>query len=94
MLSDSKPLQFGDLKVKIYDFELVGDVLPMHNHGVQDVHISIVARGFIKAHGDGWEVEAKAGQILDFKPDQAHEFTALENNSRLININKNYLPQG
>lgn len=94
MLSDSPPLKFGDLDVKIYDFDVIGDVLPMHTHDDYTVHITIVARGFIKAHGNGWETEAKAGQILDFKPGQEHEFIALEDNTRIINIVKNMAPKG
>jgi hypothetical protein len=31
---------------------------------------------------------AKAGDVLDWKPGQAHEFIALEPNSRFVNIVK------
>jgi quercetin dioxygenase-like cupin family protein len=87
-----KPLfNMGDLKGNIYDFENVGDVLERHSHTVADVHITIVARGRIKAMGDGWEQECEAGKILNFEPNNEHEFVALEDNSRIINIIKNYI---
>lgn len=94
MLLDNPVKQFGDLQTKMYDFQYIGDVLPMHDHDDQTVHITVVARGSIKAHGDGWEVQAKSGQILDFKPGQQHEFVALEDNTRIINIVKNMAPKG
>ena len=94
MLLDNPIKQFGDLQTKIYDFQFVGDVLPMHDHDETTVHITIVARGSIKAYGDGWELEAKSGQILDFRPGQQHEFAAIEDNSRIINIVKNMAQKG
>lgn len=87
MLLD-RPLALGKLTGTIYDFENVGDELPRHNHGETDIHISIVARGKVKAFGDGWETEADAGTILDWQVWQYHAFIALEPNTRLINIVK------
>lgn len=84
-----KPLQeLGDLKGTIYDFEKVGDILPKHVHTADNVHITIVARGRIKAYSHDWEMEAEAGRVLDFRPDEPHEFMALEDNTRIINIVK------
>jgi quercetin dioxygenase-like cupin family protein len=84
-----KPFQLGDLAGTIYDFEQSGDVLPMHEHDEKTVHISIIARGSFKAHGDGWEIMAKSGDVLDWNPFEPHEFVALEPNSRLVNLPKN-----
>jgi len=80
----------GKLTCTIYDFDLVGDELPMHVHGPTDIHISIVARGKIYAFGpDGsWGTEAETGALLDWDVGQYHGFTALEPNTRLINIVK------
>ena len=78
----------GDLRGSIYDFEKVGDILPKHVHTSDNVHITIVARGRIKAYSHDWEMEAEAGRVLDFRPDEPHEFMALEDNTRIINIVK------
>lgn len=86
----SKPIEnLGNVKGTIYDFEKVGDILSKHNHTEDSVHITIVARGKIKAYSHDWEIEAIAGQILDFRPNEPHEFMALEDNTRIFNILKN-----
>jgi quercetin dioxygenase-like cupin family protein len=87
MLS-SKEFSLGDLKGVIFDFEKSGDVLPKHVHTEVDNHITIVAKGSIKAYSHDWEVEAKAGQILDFKAGEPHEIIALEDSTCIINIVK------
>ena len=85
-----KPLEnLGLLRGAMYDFEKVGDLLPKHNHAEKTAHITIVARGKIKAYSHDWELEAIAGQILDFPAGQPHEFMALEDNTRIFNIIKN-----
>jgi quercetin dioxygenase-like cupin family protein len=72
----------------IYTFEKAGDVLLMHNHTEATAHISVVVCGKIKAHGDGWESEHSSGEVIDFPANQAHEFIALEDNTRIVNIRK------
>lgn len=85
-----KPLEnLGSIRGGMYDFQKVGDILPKHNHAENSVHITIVARGKIKAYSHDWELEAVAGQILDFRPGEPHEFMALEDNTRIFNILKN-----
>jgi len=84
-----KQRKFGKVFTLVYDFPEIDDVLPMHNHTEIDVHFSIVARGSFRVHGDGWELISKAGDVVDWEPGKAHEFIALESNSRLINIPKN-----
>lgn len=83
-----KPLRFGVIEGTIYDFPEVGDVLPMHSHREVDTHITIVARGSFRILGDGWEKTYSAGDIMDWMPDQQHEFVSLEPNSRCVNIRK------
>lgn len=80
--------KLGDLKGTIYDFEAAGDILPKHVHTEENVHITIVARGKIKAYSHDWEREATAGQILDFRAGEPHEIIALEDNTRIVNIVK------
>lgn len=78
----------GDIRGVMYDFEKVGDILPKHNHDENTVHITIVARGKLKAYSHDWEKEAVAGQLLDFRAGEPHELMALENNTRIFNIIK------
>lgn len=84
----SAPLSAGKLSGVVYTFEKAGDILPMHTHTGGDAHITIVARGKVKAHGNEWEAEYSSGAIVDFPTDQSHEFVALEDNSRIVNIIK------
>ena len=83
-------LELGDLRGSMYDFEKAGDILPKHNHDETNVHITIVARGKIKAYSHDWEKEAIAGQIIDFRPGEPHELMALEDNTRIFNIVKKF----
>jgi quercetin dioxygenase-like cupin family protein len=82
------PLVAGKLSGGVYTFEKAGDMLPMHTHTGGNAHITIVARGKIKAHGNEWEAEYSAGAVIDFPTDQSHEFIALEDDSRIVNIIK------
>jgi len=80
----------GDLKGSMYDFEKSGDVLPKHIHDENSTHITIVAKGKIKAYSHDWSMEAVAGQLLDFRPNEPHEIMALEDNTRIFNIVKKF----
>lgn len=84
----TKPITFGKLSGVVYDFPAAVDDFPMHSHGEADVHITVVARGSFKAHGNGWERVFKAGDVVDWRPNDPHEFVALEDNSRIVNIVK------
>lgn len=86
----SKSIKLGDIVGTIYDFEVTGDVLPKHNHTEDNVHITIVARGSIKAYSHDWEQVALSGKILDFRAGEPHEIIALEDNTRIINIVKKF----
>ena len=90
MLSANHLKGLGDLNITIYDLEKVGDVGEMHTHDESTNHITIVARGKLRAHGDGWEQFATAGQMLDFQVGKAHELTALEDGTRIFNIIKRF----
>ncbi len=85
-----KPLEnLGAIRGGMLDFEKAGDVLPKHNHAESDVHITIVARGKLRAYSHDWSVDADAGQILDFRAGEPHTLMALEDNTRIFNITKN-----
>lgn len=79
---------FGNLKVKIYDFEISGDILPMHVHDEDTSHITIVSRGKIKAYGESWERILESGQVIDFTSGMMHEIVSLEDNTRIVNVLK------
>ena len=85
---EAKPIEFNDLRGTIYDFPLVGDILPMHWHTSENVHITVVCRGSFKATGPNWEKIISAGDVINWEPLQQHEFASLEPNSRLVNIVK------
>jgi quercetin dioxygenase-like cupin family protein len=84
------PLNLGDIHGAIYDFEFAGDILPKHTHTENDVHITIVTRGKLKAYSHDWEKEAIAGQVIDFRVGEPHELMALEDNTRIVNIIKKH----
>jgi quercetin dioxygenase-like cupin family protein len=85
------PLQnLGDIRGARYDFEKAGDVLPKHVHSENDNHITIVARGRVKAYSHDWSIEATAGQLIDFRAGEPHELAALEDNTRIFNIIKKH----
>jgi quercetin dioxygenase-like cupin family protein len=84
----SKNLSAANLTGVIYDFEVAGDVLPMHNHTELNAHLTVVARGSVKASSEGWERIFKSGAIIDFPANQPHEFVALEDQTRIVNITK------
>ena len=90
MLLVNQLTNLGDIKGVMYDFEKIGDVLEKHVHTEDDVHITIVARGKIKAYSHDWEKEAVAGQLIDFRPGEPHEIMALEDNTRIFNIVKKH----
>ena len=81
-------ISYGKLSGTIYDFPEANDILPMHTHLENTVHITIVARGSFRSHGDGFDITVKAGDVLDWPVNQNHEFIALEPNSRIVNIIK------
>ena len=85
-----KQFNVGDLSGSIYDFEKVGDVVPKHVHDEKDTHITIVTKGRLKASSHDWEIEAVAGQILDFRAGEPHELMALEDNTRILNLGKKF----
>jgi quercetin dioxygenase-like cupin family protein len=83
-----KPISLGKLTGVIYDFLSADDVLPMHQHTPETNHITVVARGSFRTHGNGWERTIKAGDVVDWPDNDPHEFIALEDNSRIVNIIK------
>jgi len=85
----TKQADFGGLKVVIHDLQVAGDVLPLHVHDCSSVHITVVARGRIKAFSHDWEKEASAGVVLNFREGEPHEIVALEDGTRIVNVLRN-----
>ena len=92
MLSVKDLQNLGELRGNMYDFEKAGEIVSMHTHDDHSAHITIVARGKLKAYSDTWSHEATAGQLINFKSGQPHELMALEDNTRIYNINKLLVP--
>jgi len=90
MLLANRLENLGQITGTMYDFEIAGDILPKHVHTAENVHITIVARGKVKAYSHDWEQIAEAGQLINFEPNQPHEIMALEDKTRIFNIVKNY----
>ncbi len=80
------PLDVGILKGTIYDFAAVGDELPMHEHGPNEIHISVMTKGRILSKGEGWERELVPGTLVKYHVGQKHCFIAMEPDSRVVNI--------
>lgn len=92
---DVRTVILGDLQVAIFDFAKAGDVFPVHTHADErNNHISIVARGEIVCQGaPGIEGRVlKPGEVVDWPLAQAHGFTAVVANTRLVNIQKRFNP--
>ena len=86
----NKLFSIGDIRGTIYDFEKSGDILDKHVHTKENIHITIVARGKVKVYSHDWEIIAEAGKIIDFRVGEPHELMALEDNTRIFNIVKNF----
>ena len=82
------PINFGDLRGTVYDFEKSGDILPKHNHDETNAHITVVAKGRIRAYSHDWSHEFECGKVIDFPAEQPHEIMALEDNTRIVNVVK------
>jgi quercetin dioxygenase-like cupin family protein len=90
----AKPSDFktGKLTGTVYLFDLKDDVLTEHYHAKGQGHITFVVKGSIKIESKllekNWERIGKAGDFFDLPDDQWHEFTALEDGTKILNIQK------
>lgn len=82
------PVAIGTrLKGVRYDFK-AGDILPMHNHGPTDVHITVVLAGDFSMAGDDWAYSCGPGTWVDWPEGVNHEIRAITSGS-IINLIKN-----
>jgi quercetin dioxygenase-like cupin family protein len=82
----------GNLQGTVYLFESNGDVLSEHYHAKGEGHITFVIKGSVKIESkhlqNNWERISKIGDFLDLPDDQWHEITALEDDTKILNIQK------
>lgn len=89
MSLQAKPFMAGKLTGIVFDFPEAGDVLPMHSHGEADVHITVVARGRVRASGPHiGSTEYASGAVIDWPVGVEHEITGIDAGSRIVNIIK------
>lgn len=80
------PVHDGRLHMTVVDFACPGDELPWHEHGENEAHYSIVARGCVQVFGPGWQRTHHAGDVFRFKPGERHRIVAVEHESRVVNV--------
>jgi quercetin dioxygenase-like cupin family protein len=84
----SSELKAGKLTGVVYLFEKANDILERHFHEAGAGHITVVSSGSVRIIGDGWEKELKIGNVMDLPDHESHEIIALEDNTKIVNINK------
>jgi quercetin dioxygenase-like cupin family protein len=86
------PYQANTLNGSGYEFLNKDDVLGPHYHSKNEGHITIVQAGQVNiksVHLDNnWEIVAKAGDVCDLPDEEWHVITALEDNTKILNISK------
>lgn len=87
-LPEGKTFTSGQLTGIAYTFARAGDVLPGHAHDEAGTHITVFARGSFLARGVGWERKHLPGDVIEFIAGQWHEIEALEDNSKLVNVQR------
>lgn len=80
---------YDELRVTVYDLD-DGDTIPMHVHGAPSAHITLCSAGHCRASGPWGVLELVPGPIYDFPADSPHEFVALCDGTRIVNIQKRY----
>jgi len=86
------PYEINSLKGTYYEFPKKEDILGGHYHSQGQGHITIVQSGCVAIRSlyldQAWEKIGKAGDVFDLPDEQWHEIIALEDNSKILNIQK------
>jgi quercetin dioxygenase-like cupin family protein len=87
-LPDLKIIErIGDLRGGRYDFDHVGDEIPLHVHQTEvDNHVTIVARGRIKVYNHHRSDEYEAPTMIAHKVGTPHAIMALTDGACIFNI--------
>jgi quercetin dioxygenase-like cupin family protein len=86
------PYEVNALKGVSYDFPKKDDVLMGHYHSQGQGHITIVQSGCVAIKSlyldQAWEKVGRAGDVFNLPDEQWHEIVALEDDSKILNIQK------
>jgi hypothetical protein len=86
------PYKINSLIGVYYDFPKKDDILMGHYHSHGQGHITIVQSGCVAIRSiyleNDWEKIGKSGDVFDLPDEQWHEIIALEDNSKILNIQK------
>lgn len=82
-------ITYGVILGNAFVFEEAGDVLPWHEHGVEDQHIIVVAKGELRMEVRGEEPSTiRAGDLIEVGAGVCHQFTALTDDARMFTMCK------
>jgi quercetin dioxygenase-like cupin family protein len=93
-MADAIPTPYGinSLTGIHYNFPKKDDILMGHYHSHGQGHITIVQSGCVAIRSlyleNDWEKIGKPGDVFDLPDEQWHEIIALEDNSKILNIQK------
>jgi|LakMenE01Jun11ns_1017448.scaffolds.fasta_scaffold8890407_2 quercetin dioxygenase-like cupin family protein len=86
------PYENNSLIGTYYDFPKKEDILGGHYHSQGQGHITIVQSGCVAIKSlyleNNWEKIGKSGDVFNLPDEQWHEIIALEDNSKILNIQK------
>lgn len=93
-MADAIPTLYenNSLRGTYYEFPKKEDILRGHYHSQGQGHITIVQSGCVTIKSlyldQDWEKVGKSGDVFDLPDEQWHEIIALEDNSKILNIQK------
>lgn len=80
--------KFGDVTLNLYEFG-AGEKLPMHNHDRATAHFTVCQSGRVKITVAGADpVVLQPGGIADLPLGREHEIEALDEGTRIANVQK------
>lgn len=88
------PYSSGQVCGVFYEFENVGDGIPLHQHDADAAHNIVVLRGRVHLYGRGVDQVLETGSVTDFDNALPHEIAALEAGSKILNLYKYGKPAG
>lgn len=80
---------YDELRFTIYDLD-AGETIPLHMHSAPSAHVTLCPKGRCRASGPWGAMELMPGPVYDFPAHSPHEFVALCDGTRIVNIQKRY----